>query len=107
MIKLKRLFLSYRQCVLHYHEQPGLKIPTASNSSAAEGNVLEVLNMSLNGKVWDKNYAYLEDLLQLHKFIPKIIKKMTRKCYPMIGHILNCFDLFFRITSLCVKTLCD
>ncbi|CAH1800397.1 unnamed protein product [Owenia fusiformis] len=50
IIKLKELFIEYPDRVLNYHkaEYPNQKIPQARNSTAAEGNFLEVLNMSLN-----------------------------------------------------------
>ncbi len=51
MITLKKLFIEYPQRVLHYHERPGtVRTPRACNSTAAQGNFLEVLNMALNGE---------------------------------------------------------
>lgn len=52
--QLRRLFSDYQKIVLQYHERPGMEIPTAINSTAAQGNFLEVLNMSLN--VFEKHY---------------------------------------------------
>ncbi|XP_074643885.1 GATOR1 complex protein DEPDC5-like [Tubulanus polymorphus] len=46
LIELKKLFVQYRKKVLQYHE--GVKMPRAWNSTAAQGNFLEVINMSLN-----------------------------------------------------------
>ncbi|XP_055607436.1 GATOR complex protein Iml1 isoform X1 [Uranotaenia lowii] len=56
LVQLRRLFTGYRDIVLKYHERPDLmdKIPTATNSTAAQGNFLEVLNISLN--VFEKHY---------------------------------------------------
>ncbi|OQV15072.1 DEP domain-containing protein 5 [Hypsibius exemplaris] len=48
LIKLKTIFHQYKDTVLNFHSHPGVKLPRAYNSTAAEGNVLEVLNMSLN-----------------------------------------------------------
>ena len=47
---LRKLFKHYLDYVLRYHHQqwPNWKIPTARNSTAARGNFLETLNMSLN-----------------------------------------------------------
>ena len=46
---LKRLFNMYEEDVIQYHQQQGdTRIPKAHNSSASQGNVLEVLNISLN-----------------------------------------------------------
>ncbi|XP_053687887.1 GATOR complex protein Iml1 isoform X1 [Sabethes cyaneus] len=55
LVQLRRLFTGYRD-VLKYHERPGMenKIPNATNSTAAQGNFLEVLNISLN--VFEKHY---------------------------------------------------
>lgn len=53
-MQLRKLFTSYQDTVLHYHERPGVKIPPATNSTAAQGNFLEVLNISLN--VFEKHY---------------------------------------------------
>lgn len=53
LLQLRRLFTDYQKIVLQYHERPNMEIPTAINSTAAQGNFLEVLNMSLNGKYVD------------------------------------------------------
>jgi len=45
---LRQTFTDYSKLVLSYHQRPGLQIPEASNSTAAQGNFLEVLNISLN-----------------------------------------------------------
>ena len=50
LIQLKRLFIEYPERVMSYHQKPGLKVPTGWNSTASQGNFLEVLNMALNGK---------------------------------------------------------
>lgn len=55
IILLKKLFNSYEKEVLRIHEKySSLKIPKAYNSTASQGNFLEVLNMSLN--VFEKHY---------------------------------------------------
>ncbi|XP_045491857.1 GATOR complex protein Iml1 isoform X1 [Colias croceus] len=54
LLQLRRLFTDYQKIVLQYHERPNMDIPTAINSTAAQGNFLEVLNMSLN--VFEKHY---------------------------------------------------
>ncbi|XP_050666491.1 GATOR complex protein Iml1 isoform X3 [Leptidea sinapis] len=54
LLQLRRLFTDYQKIVLQYHERPNIEIPTAINSTAAKGNFLEVLNMSLN--VFEKHY---------------------------------------------------
>lgn len=54
LVQLRRVFTAYRDLVLKYHEKPGVKLPKAVNSSAAQGNFLEVLNISLN--VFEKHY---------------------------------------------------
>lgn len=50
LIQLKTHFNEYEKEVLRYHDKPGVKIPKAFNSTSSQGNFLEVLNMSLNGK---------------------------------------------------------
>ena len=45
---LRQTFTDYEKLVVNYHHRPGLRIPAASNSQAAQGNFLEVLNISLN-----------------------------------------------------------
>lgn len=52
--QLRRLFTSYQDLVLKYHEKPGIVVPKATNSTAAQGNFLETLNISLN--VFEKHY---------------------------------------------------
>lgn len=57
LVQLRRLFTSYQSTVLRYHEKSGVqerKVPPAVNSTAAQGNFLEVLNISLN--VFEKHY---------------------------------------------------
>lgn len=54
LVQLRRLFTSYQSTVMKYHDRPGLVIPQATNSTAAKGNFLEVLNISLN--VFEKHY---------------------------------------------------
>ncbi|BES97244.1 Protein of unknown function (DUF3608) [Nesidiocoris tenuis] len=51
---LRKLFCNYEKSVLEYNNRPGVTIPKAVNSTAAQGNFLEVLNMSLN--VFEKHY---------------------------------------------------
>lgn len=52
--QLRKLFTSYQKTVLNYHAREGVQIPTATNSTAAQGNFLEVLNISLN--TFEKHY---------------------------------------------------
>lgn len=54
LVLLRKIFQDYLQTVLKYHYRPNLAIPAATNSTAAQGNFLEVLNMSLN--VFEKHY---------------------------------------------------
>ncbi|XP_049833121.1 GATOR complex protein Iml1 isoform X2 [Schistocerca gregaria] len=54
LVQLRRLFTDYQKIVLEYHKRPGEHVPKAVNSTAAQGNFLEVLNMSLN--VFEKHY---------------------------------------------------
>nr|CAD7570654.1 unnamed protein product [Timema californicum] len=54
LVQLRRLFTDYQNIVLEYHKRPGVPIPNSVNSTAAQGNFLEVLNMSLN--VFEKHY---------------------------------------------------
>ncbi|XP_076679614.1 GATOR complex protein Iml1 isoform X5 [Andrena cerasifolii] len=54
LVQLRKLFTDYQKIVLEYHQKPGIVIPKAVNSTAAQGNFLEVLNMSLN--VFEKHY---------------------------------------------------
>lgn len=54
LVQLRRLFTSYQNMVLQYHDRPDAHIPPATNSTAAQGNFLEVLNISLN--VFEKHY---------------------------------------------------
>lgn len=57
LVQLRKLFMEYQHTVLEYHVRPGIATPKPINSTAAQGNFLEVLNMSLNGKL--KNF-YIE-----------------------------------------------
>ncbi|KPU77711.1 uncharacterized protein Dana_GF25030, isoform E [Drosophila ananassae] len=52
--QLRKLFTSYQATVLRYHEREHMKIPPATNSTATQGNFLEVLNISLN--TFEKHY---------------------------------------------------
>ncbi|XP_065362330.1 GATOR complex protein Iml1 isoform X3 [Calliphora vicina] len=54
LAQLRKLFTSYQKTVLNYHARKDIKIPTAYNSTAAQGNFLEVLNISLN--TFEKHY---------------------------------------------------
>ncbi|XP_030761534.1 GATOR complex protein Iml1 isoform X3 [Sitophilus oryzae] len=54
LVQLRKIFQDYLNRVLKYHDKPDQIIPAASNSTAAQGNFLEVLNMSLN--VFEKHY---------------------------------------------------
>ncbi|KAG1657873.1 GATOR complex protein DEPDC5 [Nymphon striatum] len=48
LVELKRIFSQYNETVMNYHKRPGVEIPEVCNSTASQGNFLEVLNMSLN-----------------------------------------------------------
>ncbi|XP_025267183.1 GATOR complex protein DEPDC5 isoform X1 [Camponotus floridanus] len=54
LVQLRKLFTDYQKIVLEYHQKPDINMPRAINSTAAQGNFLEVLNMSLN--VFEKHY---------------------------------------------------
>ncbi|KAF7279176.1 hypothetical protein GWI33_007586 [Rhynchophorus ferrugineus] len=54
LVQLRKIFQEYLDIVLKYHERGNQIIPHATNSTAAQGNFLEVLNMSLN--VFEKHY---------------------------------------------------
>ena len=48
--QLRKLFNEYQERVLNYHNKLGFRVPKARNSTVAQGNFLETLNMSLNCK---------------------------------------------------------
>ena len=48
LTSLRQTFTDYKKLVLEYHQREGITIPVAINSTAAQGNFLEVLNISLN-----------------------------------------------------------
>ncbi|KRG07622.1 GATOR complex protein Iml1 isoform X3 [Drosophila mojavensis] len=54
LAQLRKLFTSYQETVLRYHERQNMVIPQATNSTATQGNFLEVLNISLN--TFEKHY---------------------------------------------------
>ncbi|XP_034484120.1 GATOR complex protein Iml1 isoform X2 [Drosophila innubila] len=54
LAQLRKLFTSYQETVLRYHERQNMRIPQATNSTATQGNFLEVLNISLN--TFEKHY---------------------------------------------------
>ena len=45
---LRQTLVDYPKLIKTYHARPGITIPTATLSTAAQGNFLEVLNISLN-----------------------------------------------------------
>nr|XP_050050527.1 GATOR complex protein Iml1-like isoform X3 [Dermacentor andersoni] len=51
---LKTYFNEYPKQILEHHHRPNVKVPTAVNSTASQGNFLQVLNMSLN--VFEKHF---------------------------------------------------
>jgi len=53
--QLRRIFYEYPKRVLSYHDRPGVKVPRANNSTAAQGNFLETLNMTLNCELLDES----------------------------------------------------
>jgi len=55
LVLLRALFVGYKNDLLKFHSKRNpFRIPKATISSAAQGNFLEVLNMSLN--VFEKHY---------------------------------------------------
>ncbi|KAL3269605.1 hypothetical protein HHI36_008669 [Cryptolaemus montrouzieri] len=54
LVQLRKIFSEYLKTVLEYHSRANVRIPAATNSTAAQGNFLEVLNMSLN--VFEKHH---------------------------------------------------
>lgn len=48
LIRLRKLFNLYEKEVIYHHKTKGVPVPRAYNSTASQGNFLEVLNMSLN-----------------------------------------------------------
>ncbi|KAL3247382.1 hypothetical protein MRX96_057103, partial [Rhipicephalus microplus] len=51
---LKTYFNEYPKQILEHHHRPNVRVPTAVNSTASQGNFLQVLNMSLN--VFEKHF---------------------------------------------------
>ncbi|ODM94660.1 DEP domain-containing protein 5 [Orchesella cincta] len=56
LIYLRRIFVQYQSSLLDFHKRiyPSVRLPKCCISSAAQGNFLEVLNMSLN--VFEKHF---------------------------------------------------
>ncbi|CAL8081295.1 unnamed protein product [Orchesella dallaii] len=56
LIYLRRIFVEYQSSLLQFHRRiyPNVRLPKCCISSAAQGNFLEVLNMSLN--VFEKHF---------------------------------------------------
>lgn len=52
--ELRKLFNEYPRRVLNYHNRPGYRVPKSYNSTAAQGNFLETLNMTIN--LFEKYY---------------------------------------------------
>ncbi|KAL5290697.1 DEPDC5 family protein [Megaselia abdita] len=48
LTQLRKLFTTYQDTILRCHDRQHFKIPKAYNSTAGQGNFLEVLNISLN-----------------------------------------------------------
>ena len=71
VVQLRTMFNQYNGTVLGYHQQDDCRVPPARNSTAAEGNFLEVLNMGLNSNHYitqinaNKHWLYLSVLFGL------------------------------------------
>ena len=50
LLQLKTMFYEYPEKVAKCHCRPGVKVPKGVNSTAEQGNFLEVLNISQNGE---------------------------------------------------------
>ena len=92
LIELKKIFTKYLDRVLRYHQRDNMRVPHSRNSTSAQGNFLQVLNMALNGEFcgtfWQTKAQWLTVLL--------------------LGQ--NHFDLWSREERVCVlhvaQTLC-
>ena len=94
---LRKLFKHYLDYVLRYHHQqwPNWKIPTARNSTAARGNFLETLNMSLNCE-WGGE-GPIGSSHKCHK-LPQVSHLLSRQKYA-------CHDKHFVMRNkFCVAT---
>lgn len=94
IILLKRLFNEYQNTVLKYHEKAGITMPKAINSTASQGNFLEVLNMSLNGnyfilicvKIFCK-YVVFYLILLIYFFISVFEKHYMDRSFDRTGQL--------------------
>lgn len=67
LVQLRKLFTDYQKIVLEYHQNLGIPVPKATNSTAAQGNFLEVLNMSLNGNL-TLRFSFVRKFEFMYKF---------------------------------------
>lgn len=110
LVQLRRIFSEYLKIVLEYHSRPGITIPTATNSTAAQGNFLEVLNMSLNGIC----AFFLFSLLFLHFKILVFEKHYLDRSFDRTGQLsvvvtpgVGVFEVDRELTNITKQRIID